>query len=109
MLNEESGAASAVASIQHSTLNIQHSTFAFLSPPHVQSLARRPVHPRQLFLLLLLHRPQQSVDIRIVWSLLLLRPARLRRRLRLLLRLRPAILLRSAAAALLLLHGLLAA
>jgi hypothetical protein len=53
MLNEEAGAASAAASIQHSTLNIQHSTFA--SPTDVQALAARPMHPRQLFLLLLLH------------------------------------------------------
>src|SRR3954466_7931107 len=110
MLNEENEAHSAVcavSSIQHSTLNIQHSTFAFPSPPHVQPLARRPMHPRELFLLLLLHRAQQSVHIRIVLRLLL--APLLWRRLRLLLRLRPTILLRSAAAALLFLHGLLAA
>src|SRR5437764_6460302 len=106
MLNEENEAhssISAVSSIQHSTLNIQHSTFAFPSPPHMQPLARRPMHPRQLFLLLLLHRSQQSVDIRIVLRLV---RATL---LRCWLRLRSPILLRSASAALLLLHRLLAA
>src|SRR3954451_9116446 len=72
----------------------------------MQPLSRRPMHPRQLFLLLLLYRAQQSVHVWIVLRLLL--AALLWRRLRLLLRLRAAILLRSAAAALLFLHRLLA-
>src|SRR3954451_5342996 len=73
----------------------------------MQPLATRPTHPRPLFRLLLLDRAQQSVHIWIVLRLLL--AALLWRRLRLLLRLRAAILLRSTAAALLFLHGLLAA
>jgi len=64
------------------------------------------MHARQLFLLLLLNRPQQSLHIRIALRLLL--TALLRQRLWLLLRLRTALLLRIASAPLLLLHGLFA-
>src|ERR1051326_1604626 len=70
---------------------ILHSAFG--SPTHAQFLTARAMHPRQLLLLLLLHRAQQRVEVRLPFLL------RLLARLRLLL----LLLLRRAALALLLL------
>src|SRR6266849_5760228 len=53
----------------HSTLNIQHSTF-LVSPSDVQLLPPRPMHARELLLLLLLHRSQERFDIRILFLLI---------------------------------------
>jgi len=72
----------------------------------MQFLATRPMHSRQLFLLLLLHRSKQRLHIRIVLRLLL---SLLRCRLWFRLRLRSVFLLRPVAGTLLLLHGLFAA
>src|SRR5205085_11415159 len=68
---------------------------------HMRLPPRRPIHPRQLLVLLLLHAPQQRLGIRIALLLLLLF-ARLRLRL-LLRRLRGVAAL--VAAAVFLLHG----
>src|ERR1051325_11687915 len=84
MQSAECGAAT------HSAFCILHSAFSL--PPHAQFLTARPVHSRQLLLLLLLYRPQQRVEVRLPFLLRLLAAGA--RLMLLRLRLRPAAALR---------------